>query len=159
MTDCSFEYITLHTDSISGDSWINGSQSQFTSHLYRPIKDIVEVTLVSCSLDISNSNVAYIKVDEFESHFNMNTLTPALASDPPAKSKTSGSLARILCSSSGRTEFKQYDFDTQVLFNNPIRKLDRITSRIYNEDGDVAAVTSNVFITYKLKCKRENMCI
>ena len=159
MTDCSYEYFTIHTDSVSDTTWIDGNQSQFTSHLMRPIKEIVEVSIVNCSFDVSGSNVVYIKNDEFESHFNMNTLNPNLESEPSSKSKTNGSLARILVGESGRTVFNQYDFDTTSRYIHPIRKLDRITTRLYDENGTLVNVNSNTFVTYKLKCKLENMCI
>lgn len=151
MTDCNYEHYTIHTDSISSDTWIDSSQSQFTNHLYNVIKDVVEVSIVNCSFDVSYSNVVYIKVDEFDSKFSTNTLGP--------KGNTNGSLARINVESSGRTRFNQYDFDTIARFIYPIKKLDRITTRLYDENGSLATVNSNVFITYKLKCKLENMCV
>ena len=159
MTDCNYEYYTIHTDSLSDTSWIDGSQSQFTSHLMRSIKDVVEVSIVNCSLAVTGSNVVYIKSDEFTSHFNMVGLDPNLVSTPATKSKTDGSLVRITVNSSGRTVFEQNDFDTVTRFIHPVRKLDRITTRLYDENGNQAQLQSNTFITYKLKCKLENMCI
>ena len=159
MTDCSYEYFTVHTDSISSTTWIENNQAQFTSHIVRPIKEVVEVSIVNCSIDVSGSNVVYIKSDEFQSHFNMNTLNSELKSAPESKGKTTGSLARIMVNGSGRTLFNQYDFDTVSRYIAPIRKLDRITTRLYDENGDLATVNSNTFVTYKLKCKLENMCI
>ena len=160
MTDCSYEYFTIHTDSLSSTNWIDGNQSQFTSHLMRPIKEIVEVSIVNCSFDVTGSNVVYIKSDELTSLFNINTLNSDLVSVPAAKSKTNGSLTRIAVeASSGRTIFKQFDFDTTSRYITPIRKLDRLTSRLYDENGDLATVRSNTFITYKLKCSLENLCI
>lgn len=159
MTDCNYEYYTIHTDSISSTGWIDGSQSQFTNHLMRSIKDVVEVSLVNCNLPVYDSNVVYIKNDEFTSHFNVIGLDSSLTAVPASKSKTDGSLARITVNTSGRTVFDQNDFDTVTRFIHPIRKLDRITARLYDENGDIAQLRSNAFITYKLKCKLENMCL
>lgn len=159
MTECSFEYYTIHTDSLSSTSWIDGNQSQFTSHLVRPIKEITEVSIVNCSFDVSGSNVVYIKCDELDSHFNMNTLNPELESAPTGKAKTNSSLARITVNGSGRTVYEQNDFDTVSRYIYPIRKLDRITTRLYDENGQLATTNSNTFVTYKLKCKLENVCV
>jgi hypothetical protein len=138
---------------------IDGSQSQFTSHLLRNIKDVVEVSIVNCSIPVTGSNVVYLKSDELDTHFNAGGLNPNLVAVPSGKSKTDGSIARINVNPSGRTTFNEMDFDTTVRYIQPIRKIDRITTRLYDENGELVTLTSNVFITYKLKSKVENMCI
>lgn len=154
MTDSDYEYYTVHTDSIH-----SGSSSEFVNHLSRPIKDIVEVSVLNCSLDVQTSNVVYVKSDEFTSHFNINTLTSDLEYSPVGKAKTEGSILRLNTNLSGRTVYNQYDYDSLVRFITPIRKLDRITVRLYDENGASVTPVSNVFMSFKLKCKRENLSI
>lgn len=154
MTDSEYEHYTVHTDSLA-----SGSSSTFVTHLSRPIKDIVEVSVLSCSLDVQNSNVVYVKADEFTSHFNINTLTNNLEYSPSGKARTEGSILRLNTNLTGRTLYNQYDYDSLVRFITPIRKLDRITVHLYDEDGSPVTPVSDVFISYKLKCKRENLSI
>tara|TARA_B110000858_G_C17758043_1_gene453077 strand:- start:948 stop:1427 length:480 start_codon:yes stop_codon:yes gene_type:complete len=159
MTDCNYEYHTVFTDSLSETCWINNSQSQFTSYLLRNIKDVVEVSIVNCIIPVTGSNVVYLKSDELDTHFNAGGLDPNLVAVPAGKSKTDGSITRINVNPSGRTIFNEMDFDTTVRYINPIRKVDRITTRLYDENGELITLTSNVFVTYRLKSKLENMCI
>lgn len=152
------QYFTVYTDSLSSDSWIQGSQTDFVSHLGRPIKDVVEVSILNCSVDTTTSNVIYIKVDEFDNQFHVNSMNSSLKYSPEGKGKTNGSMIRLNRSAaSGRTVYNQYDFDTEVEFTYPIRKVDRITTHVYDENGLPLTTTSNIFVTYRLKSKLENI--
>lgn len=157
--ECDYKYFTVYTDSLSSESWIQGSQTDYVSHLTRPIKDVVEVSILNCSVDTTNSNVIYIKVDEFDNQFHVNSMNSSLQYSPAGKGKTNGSLIRLNRSAAtGRTVYNQYDYDTNVEFTYPIRKVDRITTHVYNENGLPLTTTSNIFVTYKLKSKLENIC-
>jgi len=152
------QYFTVYTDSLSSDSWIQGSQTDFVSHLTRPIKDVMEVSILNCSVDTTNSNVIYIKVDEFDNQFHVNSMNSSLQYSPAGKGKTNGSMIRLnRTGASGRTIYNQYDFDTEVEFTYPIRKVDRITTHVYDENGLPLTTTSNIFVTYRLKAKLENI--
>ena len=67
MTDCSYEFYTIHVDSLS-----SSTSNNFTTFLYRPLKSVVQVSVLNASFDArtSSSNVAYLHVDEFSSAFN-----------------------------------------------------------------------------------------
>lgn len=155
---CEYESYRVYTDSISSNTWVNGSQSSFVSHLIRPLKNVTEIKIVSGSFDISGSNVFYIKCDELTSHLNTATGNDELQYDPPTQSVTNGSLIRLPNSSSGRTIFQEYDVDSVSTYFNPIRKLDRLTVTLLDENGELANVISNTFITFKITCNRENFC-
>jgi len=159
MTDCTYEYLTVFADSIDISTWINGNQSQFTTYLIRDLRDIVEISIVNCSFDIGTNNVVYIKTDEFMSQFNLTGVNSDRQHNPTTKAKLDGAMTRIPGVATGRTKFNQFDFDTTVRFINPIHRLDRITTRLYNENGDLVISGGTNFITYRLKSKSENLCI
>jgi len=161
--NCSYEFYTIHTDSISSDSWENGSQSKFTSHLFRPLKDVVQVSVLNANIDVSGSNVAYLSVEQLVSPFNETTGVVSssgnsiIISNPSTKDRTRTAIARFNVSSSGRTLYNQQDFSTQTQYVSPIRKLDRITCELLDENGNTVSVNSNTFITYRITCLRDNM--
>jgi hypothetical protein len=131
--------------------------------LFRPLKDVVQVSILNASVDISGSNVVYLSVQQLSSPFNENTGVvntsgdSLIVSSPDTKDRTRTSMARLLVSSSGRTEYKQQDFSTQTQYITPIRKLDRITCELLDENGNTATVNSNTFISYRVTCLRDNI--
>ena len=162
-SNCSYEFYTIHTDSICSDSWENGSQSKFTSHLFRPLKDVVQVSVLNANIDVSGSNVAYLSVEQLISPFNETTGVVSssgnsiIISNPTTKDRTRTAIARFNVSSSGRTLYNQQDFSTQTQYVSPIRKLDRITCELLDENGNTVSVNSNTFITNRITCLRDNM--
>lgn len=161
--NCSYEFYTIHTDSISSESWENGSQSKFTSHLFRPLKDVVQVSILNANIDVSGSNVVYLSVEQLASHFNETTGVisasgdSVVVSDPSTKDRTRTAIARFNVATSGRTRYNQQDFSTQTQYVTPIRKLDRITCELLDEDGATLNVNSNTFVTYRITCLRDNI--
>jgi len=155
---CEYENYRVYTDSISSNTWVNGSQSSFVSHLIRPLKNVTEIKIVSGSFDISGSNVFYIKCDELSSHMNLATGNNELQYDPPTQSSTNGTILCLPVSSSGRTIFQENDVDSVSTYFNPIRKLDRLSITLLDENGESATVNSNTFITFKITCNRDNFC-
>ena len=150
----------IHTDSISSNTWVEGSQNYYTSHLFRPIQNISNVDIVSLSVDVSqaSTNVVYLYVDQFVSTYNQLTgvvtsTSDRLVSEPSTISKLAGSLARINVPS-GATRLlypNNNDFPLVTEFRTPIRSIDRITTELYDEDGNRLDTLSNVFVTYRLK--------
>jgi len=159
MTDCTYEYFTVFADSIDTTTWVDGNQSQFTTYLIRDLRDIVEISIVNCSFDIGSNEVIYIKADEFVSQFGLTGVNNNRQHSPTTKAKLDGSITRIPGVASGRNVFNQFDFDTTVRFINPIRRLDRITTRLYDQDGNLVISSGTNFITYRLKSKSENLCV
>ena len=162
--NCSYEFYTIHTDSINSSSWDDGNQDKFTTHLFRPLKDVVQVSILTSSLDVSGSNVVYLSVNQLVSPFNENTGVQnssggdsLIVSSPETKDRTRTALARFNVSSSGRTEYRQQDYSTQTQFVTPIRKLDRITCELLDENGNTMTVNSNTFISYRFTCLRDNI--
>ena len=158
MADCSYEFYTIHVDSLS-----SSTGNVFTSHLFRPLKDIVQVSVLNANFDASSSgsNVAYLYVDQLTSLFNENTGEPSanlITSIPFSKDRTRGSLARFNLAATGRTIYEQQDYSTQTQFIHPIEKVDRLSTQLLDENGESLITTSNTFISYRFTCMRENLC-
>ena len=80
-------------------------------------------------------------------------------SEPEEKGKLRNTLAKFNTDSSvGRTKYIQHDYSTETEFMTPIRKLDRITTELYDERGNLLDINnSNVFISYRFTCLRNNL--
>lgn len=158
MTDCSYEFYTIHVDSLS-----SSTSNNFTTFLYRPLKSVVQVSVLNASFDArtSSSNVAYLHVDEFSSAFNDITGVVSgnvISSSPGSKERVRGSLARFNVNSTDRTIYNQVDYSTQTQFIRPIEKLDRINTELLDEYGNTLSVISNTYVSYRITCLRDNMC-
>lgn len=158
MADCSYEFYTIHVDSLS-----SSTGNVFTSHLFRPLKDVVQISVLNANFDASSSgsNVAYLHVEQLTSLFNENTGEPSgdvIASNPLSKDRTRGALARFNLAATGRTIYEQQDYSTQTQFIHPIEKVDRLSTQLLDENGESLITTSNTFVSFRFTCMRENLC-
>jgi hypothetical protein len=155
-----YNFYTIHVDSLSSNTWtVPGVQNSFTSYLFVPLKDVVQVSILSSSFSVSGSNVVYLNINQLVSTFNDNTgrypdgtSLPGIISYPQTKDKIRTSIARFNVPASGRTVYSQNDFSTQTQFFTPIKKLDRLTCELRDEKGEMATTTSNSFITFRFTC-------
>jgi len=163
-----YEFFTIHTDSVSSKSWkgsLPATQHSYTTSLFRPLKNIVQMSILVANFDAVDSNVAYLYSPQLQSQFNdmagvvNESGTTFTESDPIGKDKIRYSLARFNTAPAGtRSKYLQQDFSTQTQYIHPIQKLDRIQTELYNETGDLLDTNdSNVFVSYRFTCLKENM--
>ena len=158
MSDCEYEYYTIHTDSLTDTSTTGNI---FTNYLFNSIKDIVEVKVILADFDasVSGSNVCYLNVEELSSRFNDIAGNSSLSATPSTKSQIQNPIVKFIINNSGRTTYKEYDYNSTIQYFNPIRKLDRLTTKLRDANGNLIVLNSNdVHITYQFKCKRANFC-
>jgi hypothetical protein len=176
--NCSYEFFTVHTDSLSSDIWTDYStlnQSSFIPLLFRPLENIVQVSVQTANIPLAGeSNVCYLRVNELDSQFNESTgvqsnptfnttsntfnNTSSVQSVPAKKDRIRGSLAKFNKADSGRTIYNQNDYSTQTQFITPINKINRLTIELLNENGSNSYVDSNVFVSFRFTCLKENLC-
>lgn len=162
--NCSYEFYTVHTDSLSGNTWTdydNLGQSSYTTFLFRPIENVVQVSVQTANIPLEESNVCYLRVNELGSQFNEGSgqaTSNSITSVPVTKDKIRGSIAKFNKASTGRTIYNQVDYSTQTQFITPIRKIDRLTIEVLDENGANAYVNSNVFVSFRFTCLKENLC-
>ena len=175
--NCSYEFFTVHTDSLSDDTWTDYStlnQSSFKPLLFRPLENIVQVSIQTANIPLAgDSNVCYLRVNELGSQFNESTgvqsnptfdatsntfnNTSSVKSVPAKKDKIRGSLAKFNKAGTGRTIYNQNDYSTQTQFITPINKIDRLTIELLDETGSNSYVDSNVFVSFRFTCMKENL--
>lgn len=152
-----YDFYTIHTDSISSTSWINGLQSDYVNYLTQPLKNVVQVSVVTASFNATGSNVAYLYSKELTSIYNQvgGTVTSnTIGFEPSTKGLLNGAVAKFNVAPSGRTEYKQNDYSSQTSFMTPVTRLDRIETRLLDQVGAPLTTVSNIFVTYKFTCIR-----
>jgi len=176
LPDCSYEFYTIHTDSNTYSDTLTGA-TDFTTYLFNPLKDVVQVSVLLATIgerqtSTENSNVCYLNVDELSSNFNEITgnnvvstsasggLGPFITAYPTARANFQNPLAVFPLNDNGLTIYKQNDYSTQTQFISPIRKLERLTCRLWDGDGNLLelAAGGRVHITFRFTCRRDNLC-
>ena len=170
--DCSYEFYTIHADS---NTYSETSANHFITYLFNPLKDVVQVSVLLATIgnltNPPNSNICYLTVDELSSPFNEITgnnvistttdgLGPFITANPPSRAAFQTPLAVFPINDSGVTIYKQNDYSTQTQFISPIRKLERLTCKLWDENGNLLTIGSGgrTHITFRLTCRRENLC-
>ena len=127
--DLNYEYHTITIDSID-----QTSANTFTCFLQQPLKNVVQAKLLGARIRTTTATEhCYVSIDELDSNFSdraSNTLN-----GQASMSVLRGSFASIVSDSSTVVKFKdEYPIFTQYI--DPIRRLDRFTVTIRNQDGN-----------------------
>ena len=163
----SYEFYTIHIDS----STMPVVDNVYRSSIFNPLKDVVQVSIINAVFSNAasvTSPVAYLTVDELQSQFNEitgNTMNNsdvlAVSAYPPSRTQFQNPLAAFpISSSTSRQIYRQSDFSTQTQFITPIRKLDRLTCRLWAVDGTSLALENAddvVHISFRFTCLRSNL--
>jgi hypothetical protein len=156
-----YEYHTITVDSIGQDS-----ANTFTCYLQQPLKNVVQARLLAAHI---HSNVVtehcYVSIKELDSIFN-DRASNVLTSEQSHISRVRSSFASIITDVANHANsdyllvFKDnYPIMTQYI--DPIRRIDRLTVKIMNQDGDTiknseTAVGAN-FLVIKFVCRKPNL--
>ena len=160
----SYEFYTIHTDSTT-----HGDSNNYVTSLFNPLKDVVQVSVINAvfsnTASPTTTPVAYLTVDELRSQFNeltgngygsSNVLT--VSAFPVERARLQNPLAAFPISAlTDRQIYTQGDFSTQTQFITPIRKLDRLTCRLWAVDGKSLDLTGSVHISFRFTCLRSNL--
>ena len=164
MANYSYEFYTIHTNSLTDNDATDGNV--FTTHLFNPLKDIVQVSVLFANFDASgtNSNICYLTSPELSSPFNeitgnvSSSASTVVSANPLSLTKVQNPVAVFNVNSTGRTTFNQQNYSTQTQYLAPIRKLDRITAILSDYNGDpIPLVNKDVYISYRFTCARDNL--
>jgi hypothetical protein len=151
--DLNYEYHTITIDSIG-----QSSANTFTCYLQQPLKNVVQAKLLGARIRTTTATEhCYVSIDELDSIFSdraSNVLT-----GQASMSVLRGSFASIVSDSSTVVKFKdEYPIFTQYI--DPIRRLDRFTVTIRNQDGNTitrsTASDKNVLVL-RFMCRKSNM--
>ena len=151
--DLNYEYHTITIDSIG-----QSSANTFTCYLQQPLKNVVQAKLLGARIRTTTATEhCYVSIDELDSIFSdraSNVLT-----GQASMSVLRGSFASIISDSSTVVKFKdEYPIFTQYI--DPIRRLDRFTVTIRNQDGNTitrsTASDKNVLVL-RIMCRKCNL--
>ena len=163
MANYSYEFHTIHTNSLTDNK---NTGNVFTTQIFNPLKDIVQVSVLFANFDASDStsNICYLTCPELASPFNEITgnvsgsATLSVSANPSTLTKVQNPVAVFNVNGSGRTTYNQVDYSTQTQFLAPIRKLDRLTSTLSDYEGNpIVLKNPDVFVSYRFTCARENL--
>jgi hypothetical protein len=157
--DLNYEYHTITIDS-NGQAAAN----TFVSFLENPLKNVVEARLLASHIHTKTSNQhIYISIRELDSNFN-DRATPVLngAGTIGNVKGVFASIASTVTAVGTGNHINNFtsDYDVSTQYINPIRKLDRFTVNIYNQDGDLiepnTSGTPN-YLILKFTCMKHNL--
>ena len=151
--DLNYEYHTITIDSIG-----QSSANTFTCYLQQPLKNVVQAKLLGARIRTTTATEhCYVSIDELDSIFSdraSNVLT-----GQASMSVLRGSFASIVSDSSTVVKFKdEYPIFTQYI--DPIRRLDRFTVTIRNQDGNTitrATASDKNILVLRFTCRKSNM--
>ena len=151
--DLNYEYHTITIDSIG-----QSSANTFTCYLQQPLKNVVQAKLLGARIRTTTATEhCYVSIDELDSIFSdraSNVLT-----GQASMSILRGSFASIVSDSSSVVKFKdEYPIFTQYI--DPIRRLDRFTVTIRNQDGNTitrATASDKNILVLRFMCRKCNM--
>jgi hypothetical protein len=158
--DLNYEYHTITIDS-NGQAAANS----FVSFLENPLKNVVEARLLASHIHTKTSeHHIFISIKELDSNFN-DRATPVLngAGTIGNIKGVFASIASTVTAAHGSSDYinnfvSHYDVSTQYI--NPIRKLDRFTVNMYNQNGDLLAPHSTGdpnYLIIKFTCMKHNL--
>jgi hypothetical protein len=151
--DLNYEYHTVTIDSIGQDS-----ANTFTCYLQQPLKNIVQCRLLAARI---NSNVStehcYLSIRELDTIFNDRASN--VYEGQASLSMLRGSFASLVSDGGASVTFKD-EYPIAIQYIDPIRRLDRFTVTIRNQDG-VTIVPSTPakdnFLVLRFVCRKPNL--
>ena len=151
--NCNYETYTINVSSN-----VSVNNSTFKTWLQVPIKDVVEFSLLACSIPSTTSNVVYISVNEVDSVFN-DYSHPDTGSTPPNVRNCMGAVYRTFNGATvdSRIVYRnEYPIKTRII--NPLERLSNITVSLFDDTGAPIPSTTPGYYTFQIKCMRKNLC-
>jgi len=140
LPDFDFEYHTITVDTIGQDS-----KNTFTVHLTQPLENIVQAKLIAARIDAVGSNVCHVSVDELNTNYSQRT------SNTYGGQSTMTNLNRgfgtVIQAGSNPIIFRD-DYDVETQYMTPIRKVDRLTCTLRDENGSTITDGSDNFLIF-----------
>ena len=149
--DLNYEYHTVTIDTIGQDS-----ANTFTSYLQQPLKNIVQARLLAARINTTtNTEHCYVSISELDSIFNDRASN--VYEGQSSMSNLRSSFASILTEGTATITFKDnYSIATQYIY--PIRRLDRLTVTIRDQDGNtIAPGSGDNFLVLRFVCRKPNL--
>jgi len=164
LPDFNYEYHTISFDTLD-----QTSSNNFTVYFNTPLKQVVQARLLGLHVHTRGSvEHLYMRIRELESNFNdrLTKNPPTTPSTSPVQSIARGAFGSIIStndqgSSSDQLIVFRDNYDQITQFIHPIEHLDRLTVKLYNQNGALIPDPSggqeiNHFII-KFVCRAPNL--
>ena len=152
--DLNYEYHTITVDTLGQDS-----ANTFTCFLNQPLKNIVQARLVAARINTTTATEhCYISIDELNSTFNDRASNIYDAQAPLGVLRNSFA-SLVTTDDTGIISFRD-NYPIAVQYINPIRRIDRLTINIRNEDAVLITPPNpaeNNFLVLRFVCRKPNL--
>ena len=149
LPDFEYEYHSITVDTVGQDS-----KNTFTVHLTQPLENIVQARLSAARIDAVGSNVCHISIQELNTNFAQRTSN--IFEGQASMTTLNNGFGTLVQSGSNPIVFKS-EYDVMSQYVTPIRKLDRLTCTLRDENGDTITDGADNFLIFKFVCKNRNM--
>lgn len=149
LPDFDFEYHTITVDTIGQDS-----KNTFTVHLTQPLENIVQAKLIAARIDAVGSNVCHVSVDELNTNYSQRTSN--VYGGQSSMTNLNRGFGTVIQAGSNPIVFRD-DYDVETQYMTPIRKVDRLTCTLRDENGSTITDGSDNFLIFKFACKNKNL--
>ena len=163
LPDFNYEYYTISFDTLD-----QTSSNNFTVYFNTPLKQVVQARLLAAHVHTRGSvEHLYLRIRELESNFNdrLTKNPPNVPATSPVQSIARGAFASIITvadvpSSDQLIAFRD-NYDQTTQFIHPIENLDRLTVKLFNQNGALIANPSggkeiNHFVL-RIICRSPNL--
>ena len=157
LPDFEYEHHTVILDNLHE----NMNDTDFTLFLPTPLENIVQVQLLTASINVTDNatRCIHIGIEELKNHFTQRGKKDL----DDADNHLNGIFGTILCehklhaaSNTQKAVFFRNEYPIIQQYYNPIRKLDRLTFNLDKQDGGSAACGDAIFV-FKFVCKKKNL--
>ena len=154
ITDLNYEYHTITVDTLGQDS-----ANTFTCFLNQPLKNIVQARLLAARINTTTATEhCYISIDELNSTFNDRATNVYEGQDSLSVLRKSFA-SLVTTDDTGIISFRD-NYPIAVQYINPIRRIDRLTINIRNEDAVLITPPNpaeNNFLVLRFVCRKPNL--
>jgi hypothetical protein len=152
--DLNYEYHTITIDTIGQDS-----ANTFTCFLNQPLKNVVQARLIAARINTTTATEhCYVSIDELNSTFNDRASNIYDAQAPLSVLRNSFA-SLVTTDDTGIISFRD-NYPIAVQYINPIRRIDRLTINIRNEDAVLITPPNpaeNNFLVLRFVCRKPNL--
>jgi hypothetical protein len=149
LPDFEYEYHNIIVDTIG-----QASKNTFTVHLTQPLENIVQVRLSAARIDATGSNVCHISVQELNTNYAQRTSN--IFGGQADMTTLNNAFGTMIQGGSNPIIFKN-EYDIMSQYTTPIRKIDRLSCTLRDENGDTITNGADNFLIFKFVCKNRNM--
>lgn len=149
--DLDYEYHTVTIDTLG-----QSSSNTFTVYLNQPVKNVVQARLLAARISTTtNTEHCYVSIKELDTIFNDRTSN--VYEGQSSLSVVRGSFASVVSDGTANIVFKDnYPIVTQYI--DPIRRIDRFTVTIRDQDGTtIAPGSGDNFFVIRFVCRKPNL--